>query len=100
MILILIAGYVCHSTITGGSSQHSAVALFSLYIAASEAWSLGCGLDQCSSNGELYSFLLSFGIVCDAHSKLCITFVIAGNFDEIITRSGLIQGTSGARSPI
>jgi len=36
IILILIVGYVCYSTITGGSSQHSAVALFNLYVAASE----------------------------------------------------------------
>jgi len=36
IILILIVGYVCYSTITGGSSQHSAVVLFSVYVAASE----------------------------------------------------------------
>jgi len=35
-ILILIVGYVCYITITGGSSQHSAVALCNLYVAASE----------------------------------------------------------------
>jgi len=35
-ILILIVGYVCYSTITGGSSQHSAIALFNFYAAASE----------------------------------------------------------------
>ena len=29
-------------------------------------------------------------MVCNTHSNLCITFVIAGNFDEIITRIGLI----------
>jgi len=28
-------------------------------------------------------------MVCNIHSNLCITFVTAGNFDEIITRSGL-----------
>jgi len=28
--------------------------------------------------------------VCSTHGNLCITFVIAGNFDEIITRSGLV----------
>jgi len=28
--------------------------------------------------------------LCNTHSNLCITFVIAGNFDKIITRSGLI----------
>ena len=58
--------YVCYSTVTDGSSQHNAVVLFDLYVAASE-------------------------IVCNTHSSnLCITFVIVGNFDEIITRSGLI----------
>ena len=36
IILILIVGYVCYITITGGSSQHSAVALFNLHVAASE----------------------------------------------------------------
>jgi len=36
IILNLIVGYVCDITITGGSSQHSAVALFGLYVAASE----------------------------------------------------------------
>ena len=35
MILIRIVGYVCYIAITGGSSQHSAVALFNLYVAAS-----------------------------------------------------------------
>jgi len=30
IIFVLIVGYVCYSTITGGSSQHSAVALFDL----------------------------------------------------------------------
>jgi len=65
-MLILIVGYVCCSTITGGSSQHNAVVLFDLHVTASE-------------------------IVCNIHSSnLCITFAIAGNFDEIITRSGLI----------
>jgi len=34
--LNLIVGYVCDITITGGSSQHSAVAQFNLYVAASE----------------------------------------------------------------
>jgi len=34
MILILIVGYVCYSTIAGVSSQHSAVVLFDLYVAA------------------------------------------------------------------
>jgi len=34
--LILTVGYVYYSTITGGSSQHSAVALFNVYVAASE----------------------------------------------------------------
>jgi len=33
MILILTVGYVCYSTITGGSSQHGAVVLFDLYVA-------------------------------------------------------------------
>jgi len=36
IILILIVGYVCYITITSGSSQHSAVVLFNLYVAASE----------------------------------------------------------------
>ena len=36
IILILIVGYVCYSTITGGSSQHSAVVLCVLCVAASE----------------------------------------------------------------
>jgi len=36
IILILILGYDCYITITGGSSQHSAVVLFDLYAAASE----------------------------------------------------------------
>jgi len=36
IILILTVGYVCYITITGGSSQHSAVGLFDLYVAASE----------------------------------------------------------------
>jgi len=35
-MLILIVGYDCYSTITGGSSQHNAVVLFDLYVAASE----------------------------------------------------------------
>ena len=35
IILILIVGYVYYITITGGSSQHGAVALFNLYVAAS-----------------------------------------------------------------
>jgi len=34
-MLILIVGYVCYITITSGSSQHSAVAPFNLYVAAS-----------------------------------------------------------------
>jgi len=34
IILILIVGCVCYSTISGGSSQHSAVALFDLYVAS------------------------------------------------------------------
>ena len=29
-------------------------------------------------------------MVCNTRSNLCIPFVIAGNFDEIITTSGLI----------
>jgi len=36
IILILIVVNVCYITITGGSSQHSVVALFDLYVAASE----------------------------------------------------------------
>jgi len=36
IILILTVGYVCYSTTTGGSSQHSVVALFNLYVSASE----------------------------------------------------------------
>jgi len=36
MILILIVGYVCYITITGGSSQHSAEELFNLHVTASE----------------------------------------------------------------
>ena len=36
IILILIVRYVCYSTITGASSQHGALALFNLYVAASE----------------------------------------------------------------
>jgi len=35
IILSLIVGYVCYSTITGGSSQHSVV-VFDLHVAASE----------------------------------------------------------------
>ena len=35
-MLILLVGWVCYSTITGGSSQHSAVVLFDLYVATSE----------------------------------------------------------------
>ena len=35
IILILILGYVCYSTITSGSSQHSAGVLFGLYAAQS-----------------------------------------------------------------
>jgi len=66
IIRIFIVGYVCYSTVTGGSSQHSAVVLFDLYVAASE-------------------------IVFNTHSSnLCITFVIAGNFDEILPRRGMI----------
>jgi len=34
MTLFLIVGYVFYITITGDSSQHSAVALFNLYVAA------------------------------------------------------------------
>jgi len=34
--LILILGYVCYGTFTGGSSAHGAVALFNLCVAASE----------------------------------------------------------------
>jgi len=29
-------------------------------------------------------------MVCNTHSNLCITFVITGNFDEIITTIGLM----------
>jgi len=36
ILLILTVVYVCYITITGGSSQHSAVGLFDLYVAASE----------------------------------------------------------------
>jgi len=36
IILILFVGYVCYKTITGGSSQHSAVMMFDLYVAPSE----------------------------------------------------------------
>ena len=36
IILVLIVGYVCYSTITDGSSQHRAVVLFDLYVSASE----------------------------------------------------------------
>jgi len=36
IIRILIVGYVCNITITGGSSQNSAVVVFNLYVAASE----------------------------------------------------------------
>jgi len=36
MILILTVGYVCYITITGGSTQHSAVVLLSSYVAASD----------------------------------------------------------------
>jgi len=32
IIHILIVGYVCYITITGGSSQHSAIVLFDLYV--------------------------------------------------------------------
>jgi len=36
IILILIVGYVCYITITGGSSQHSAIVLFDLYVNCSK----------------------------------------------------------------
>ena len=36
IIFILIVGYVCYSTITDGSGQHSAVVLFDVYVTASE----------------------------------------------------------------
>ena len=36
IILTLIVFCVCYRTIDGGSSQHGAVALFDLYVAASE----------------------------------------------------------------
>jgi len=36
IILILIVGHLCYNTITGDSSQHSAVMLFDFYVAASE----------------------------------------------------------------
>jgi len=36
IILIITVGYVYYSTITGGSSQHRAVVLFNLCVAASE----------------------------------------------------------------
>ena len=36
IITILIVRYVCYSTIAGGSSQHSAVAQFNLYVAATD----------------------------------------------------------------
>jgi len=36
IIIILAVGYVCYIIITGGSSQHSAVALFDLFVAVSE----------------------------------------------------------------
>ena len=36
IIVILVVGYVCYSTITGSSSQYSAVVLFDLHVAASE----------------------------------------------------------------
>ena len=36
IMLILIVGYVCYITVTSGSSQHSAVVLFNLFVAASE----------------------------------------------------------------
>jgi len=36
IIVFLIVGYVCYSTISGGSSQHSAVVLIDLHVAASE----------------------------------------------------------------
>jgi len=32
IILILIVGHVCYNTITGDSSQHSAMVLFDLYV--------------------------------------------------------------------
>jgi len=35
-MLILIVGYVCYRTITGGSSAHGAVALFNVHVAPSE----------------------------------------------------------------
>jgi len=35
-VMLLTVGYVCYITITGGSSQHGAVVLFDLYVAASE----------------------------------------------------------------
>jgi len=54
MILIFIVGYVCYSTNTGGSSQHSVV-VFDLYVAASGCSHLDA-LGQYSSNREPYSF--------------------------------------------
>jgi len=36
IIRILIVRYVCYITITSGSNQHSAVALFNLYVAATD----------------------------------------------------------------
>ena len=35
-MLILIVGYVCYRTITGGSSAHGAVARLNVYVAPSE----------------------------------------------------------------
>jgi len=85
IILILIVGYVCDITITGGSSQHSAVALFGLYVAASERSHLDAVWIRALQMGNLTVFKSSFGIVCNTHStNLGITFVIAGNFYEIV----------------
>ena len=84
MIFILIVGYVCYITITGDRSQHSEVALFNLY----------CMLQQVIVHSHLdavYTSALRMGnLSCNTHNNLCITFVIADTFAEIITRSGVI----------
>jgi len=38
IILIFILGYVCYSTITGGSSQHGAVVLLPVWLVCCSNW--------------------------------------------------------------
>ena len=85
IILILIVGYICQSTITSGSSQHSAVVLFDWYVAASARSRLDDFQISALQMGSLTVFncrleQLATPIV------ICVIFVIAGIFHEIITK--------------